>query len=145
MKADLVIRGGIVVDGNGGEPFVGDVAIRDGIILAVGPSPLDGVSSDRSCIAHLEPSMQRIRPPCWGGTLRGPQSCSVRVAYPRAFPRHNHRQGDRRKREACPAGLDGHTYPLRCAGQNFLIPMTITGTCPLSSELVPRVYMRPSR
>ena len=33
---DLLIRGGTVVDGNGGEPFVGDVAIRDGQIAAMG-------------------------------------------------------------------------------------------------------------
>jgi N-acyl-D-aspartate/D-glutamate deacylase len=33
---DLLIRGGTVVDGNGGEPYVGDVAIRDGQIAAIG-------------------------------------------------------------------------------------------------------------
>lgn len=33
---DLVIRGGTVVDGSGGEPFVGDVAILGGTIAAVG-------------------------------------------------------------------------------------------------------------
>ena len=33
---DLVIRGGTVVDGTGAEPFVADVAIRDGKIAAVG-------------------------------------------------------------------------------------------------------------
>jgi len=33
---DLLIRGGTVVDGNGGEPYVGDVAIRDGQIAALG-------------------------------------------------------------------------------------------------------------
>ena len=35
---DLVIRGGTVVDGSGGEPFVGDVAILGGTIAAVGAS-----------------------------------------------------------------------------------------------------------
>ena len=34
--ADVVIRGGMVVDGSGGAPYRGDVAIRDGRILAVG-------------------------------------------------------------------------------------------------------------
>jgi N-acyl-D-aspartate/D-glutamate deacylase len=33
---DLVIRGGTIVDGTGASPFVGDVAITDGTIVAVG-------------------------------------------------------------------------------------------------------------
>lgn len=33
---DIVIRGGTVVDGLGGEPYVADVAIREGLIAAVG-------------------------------------------------------------------------------------------------------------
>lgn len=33
---DLVIRDGLVVDGSGGEPYVGDVAVSDGRITAVG-------------------------------------------------------------------------------------------------------------
>jgi len=33
---DLIIRGGTIVDGNGGVPIEGDVAIRDGKILEVG-------------------------------------------------------------------------------------------------------------
>lgn len=36
MSYDLVIRGGTIVDGLGGEPFVGDVAVSDGVIVAVG-------------------------------------------------------------------------------------------------------------
>lgn len=36
MTLDLVIRNGTIVDGLGGEPFVGDVAVRDGVIAAVG-------------------------------------------------------------------------------------------------------------
>ncbi|MGV0872270.1 N-acyl-D-amino-acid deacylase family protein [Mycolicibacterium sp. XJ879] len=36
MTYELVIRGGTVVDGLGGDPFVGDVAISDGVIAAVG-------------------------------------------------------------------------------------------------------------
>ena len=33
---DVIIRGGTVHDGSGGEPFVGDVAIKGGVIAAVG-------------------------------------------------------------------------------------------------------------
>lgn len=33
---DLVIRGGEIHDGMGGEPFIGDVAIRQGLIAAIG-------------------------------------------------------------------------------------------------------------
>src|SRR5215469_11705990 len=36
-EADLVIRGGLIADGSGGEPFAGDVAVSSGIITAVGP------------------------------------------------------------------------------------------------------------
>jgi N-acyl-D-amino-acid deacylase len=33
---DLVIRGGTIVDGNGGKPFIGDVAVDGGLITVVG-------------------------------------------------------------------------------------------------------------
>ena len=33
---DLVIRGGTVVDGTGAAPFIADVALKDGIIAAIG-------------------------------------------------------------------------------------------------------------
>ncbi|CAM3068743.1 amidohydrolase [Mycobacterium intermedium] len=36
MTYDLVIRNGTIVDGLGGEPYVGDVAVQDGVIKAVG-------------------------------------------------------------------------------------------------------------
>ncbi len=36
MAYDVIIRNGTIVDGLGGEPFVGDVAIADGVIAAVG-------------------------------------------------------------------------------------------------------------
>lgn len=36
MSFDLIIRNGTIVDGLGGEPFVADVAVSDGVIAAVG-------------------------------------------------------------------------------------------------------------
>jgi N-acyl-D-amino-acid deacylase len=36
MTYDLLIRNGTIVDGLGGEPYVGDVAVQDGVIAAVG-------------------------------------------------------------------------------------------------------------
>ncbi|TFV59228.1 D-aminoacylase [Mycobacterium sp. PS03-16] len=36
MTYDLVIRHGTIVDGLGGEPFTGDVAVSDGVIVGVG-------------------------------------------------------------------------------------------------------------
>ncbi|MBU9762922.1 amidohydrolase family protein [Mycobacterium sp. TNTM28] len=36
MSYDLCIRGGTIVDGLGGEPYVGDIAVRDGVIAEVG-------------------------------------------------------------------------------------------------------------
>lgn len=36
MTYDLIIRNGTIVDGLGGDPYVGDVAVRDGVIAAVG-------------------------------------------------------------------------------------------------------------
>ena len=36
MTHDIVIRGGNIIDGTGSEAFVGDVAIDDGLITAIG-------------------------------------------------------------------------------------------------------------
>lgn len=36
MTYDLLIRNGTIVDGSGGEPYVGDVAVQDGVIRVVG-------------------------------------------------------------------------------------------------------------
>lgn len=36
MAYDLIIKGGMVYDGNGGAPYAADVAVKDGIIAAIG-------------------------------------------------------------------------------------------------------------
>ncbi len=38
QEVDLIIRKGLIADGAGGEPFIGDVAITDGVVVAVGPN-----------------------------------------------------------------------------------------------------------
>ena len=45
MTYDLIIRNGSIVDGLGGEPDVGDVAVRDGVITAVGS--INGDTAER--------------------------------------------------------------------------------------------------
>ena len=42
MSYDLVIRNGTIVDGLGGEPYRGDVAVSGGVIVAVGAVDGDG-------------------------------------------------------------------------------------------------------
>ncbi|MGA9357850.1 MAG: N-acyl-D-amino-acid deacylase family protein [Mycobacterium sp.] len=45
MTYDLLIRNGTIVDGLGGEPYVGDVGVRDGVITAVGD--VNGAAAER--------------------------------------------------------------------------------------------------
>ena len=45
MTYDILIRNGTIVDGLGGEPYVGDVAVGDGVIKAVGD--VNGVTAKR--------------------------------------------------------------------------------------------------
>lgn len=49
MTYDLIIRNGTIVDGLGGEPYVGDVAVADNVIVAVGPQngPVNGSTASR--------------------------------------------------------------------------------------------------
>ena len=41
-SSDLVIRGGTIVDGNGGEPYVADILVRDGRIAQIGTVTAQG-------------------------------------------------------------------------------------------------------
>lgn len=50
MTYDLVVRNGTVVDGLGGQPFVGDVAVRDGVIAEVGRVDGSGAAEARHVI-----------------------------------------------------------------------------------------------
>ena len=43
MAYDLIIRNGTIVDGLGGEPYIGDVAVSEGVIAAVGA--VDGAAT----------------------------------------------------------------------------------------------------
>jgi N-acyl-D-amino-acid deacylase len=43
MTYDLIVRGGTIVDGLGGEPYLGDVAVTDGVITAIGH--VDGLAT----------------------------------------------------------------------------------------------------
>jgi N-acyl-D-aspartate/D-glutamate deacylase len=78
---DLVIRGGTVVDGNGGAPFVGDVAVDAGVITAVGGDVGSGrreVDADGAVVApgfvdihtHYDGQAtwdERLLPSAWHG------------------------------------------------------------------------------
>ena len=46
MTYDLIIRNGTIVDGLGGEPYVGDVGVRGGVIAAVGHVNGDGAERE---------------------------------------------------------------------------------------------------
>ena len=49
VDADLLLRSGTIHDGSGAEPMVGDVAIRDGRIVAVGKVPAGKVARTIDC------------------------------------------------------------------------------------------------
>jgi N-acyl-D-amino-acid deacylase len=50
MTYSLIVRNGTIIDGLGGEPYIGDVAVRDGVITAVGY--VNGDTADREIDAN---------------------------------------------------------------------------------------------
>jgi N-acyl-D-aspartate/D-glutamate deacylase len=80
-RFDLVIRGGVVVDGNGGQPVTADVAVADGVIREVGRVPDRGrrdIDADGALVApgfvdlHTHYDGQatwddRLQPSTWHG------------------------------------------------------------------------------
>ena len=57
---DLVIRHGIIVDGNGGPAFVGDVGIKDGLIARIGDlADVAGVEEIDASGKHVMPGAPR--------------------------------------------------------------------------------------
>jgi len=57
---DLKITGGLIVDGTGREPFVGDVAVQDGRIVAVGDCPGPARETIDARGAHVLPGFVDI-------------------------------------------------------------------------------------
>jgi N-acyl-D-aspartate/D-glutamate deacylase len=59
MTYDLIIRNGTIVDGSGGEPHVGDIAVRDGVIAAVGS---DGAMQGASALREIDATGLLVTP-----------------------------------------------------------------------------------
>ena len=62
MTYDLIIRNGTIVDGLGGEPYVGDVAVRDGLIVVVGAEKnlVNGDTAEREIDARADEAQCRF-------------------------------------------------------------------------------------
>ncbi|MEN3975276.1 amidohydrolase family protein [Emcibacter sp. SYSU 3D8] len=75
-QADIVIRNGLIVDGSGGKPFAGDVAIADGRILAVGSFAGEAKQTIDAAGKVIAPGFIDIH------THYDPQLCWDRLATP---------------------------------------------------------------
>ena len=95
---DLVIRGGSIVDGTGNAPFVADIAVIGGIIVAIGSglSGHDVLEADGCIVApgfidihtHYDPQIlwdRQLTPSCWHGVTSAiAGNCGFSVAPVRA-------------------------------------------------------------
>ena len=134
-RTTLIVRNGTIVDGLGGEPFVGDVAIADGVIAAVNRADSTAVGSvDGDAVREIDatgllvtPGLRRPAHPLRrSGHLVGPDvavvgprcddrgdgqlRCRFR-AVPRRGPRRpggrdGRRRGHSRRRDGGRAALD---------------------------------------
>lgn len=55
MAYDLIIRNGLIYDGTGGEPFEADIAVKDGIIAAMGDVRSEGIKEIDAAGAIVTP------------------------------------------------------------------------------------------
>src|SRR3984957_10251661 len=100
---DLIIRSGLVVDGNGGEPFSGAVAADDGVIAAVGAVPGRGTQEIDAGGAVIAPGFvdihthydgqatwdARLQPSSWHGVTTAVMgNCGVGFAPVRRSDRN---------------------------------------------------------
>jgi N-acyl-D-aspartate/D-glutamate deacylase len=58
----LILRNGTIVDGLGGEPFVGDVAVTDGVIVAVGTVKEGSVANEGHAIHEIDATGLLVTP-----------------------------------------------------------------------------------
>jgi N-acyl-D-aspartate/D-glutamate deacylase len=59
MTYDLIIRNGTIIDGLGGEPYVGDVAVQDGVIAVVGSA---GALHGTTAVREIDATGQLVTP-----------------------------------------------------------------------------------
>ncbi len=62
MTYDLLIRNGTIVDGLGGEPYVGDVAVKDGVIKKVVAVGHDGALGDDTSLREIDATGLLVTP-----------------------------------------------------------------------------------
>ena len=101
---DLVIRGGTVVDGNGGAPFTADVAVADGVVTAVGRDIGKGrreIDADGAVVApgfvdihtHYDGQAtwdERLLPSAWHGVTTAVMG-NCGVGFAPVVPEHQQR------------------------------------------------------